>query len=116
MTSFMNVSKHFFSTQLKERQLLVHEFCLLCLSNAAATFTNVTEFKALNASCLLFSSAMQLLTVVLDSCLHPNWHLINRGTAKNARDVLDEIACELFKVTEDGRVDSAFASRSKGPE
>ena len=42
-----------FSTKLKERQLLIHEFCLLCLSNSAATFNTVTEFKALNASAQL---------------------------------------------------------------
>jgi hypothetical protein len=42
---------------------------------------------------------MRLLGVVLDSCEQVNWPLLNRGTAKNAKDVLDEISGELFKVS-----------------
>ena len=42
---------------------------------------------------------MRLLGAVLDSCEQANWPLLNRGTAKNAKDVLDEISGELFKVS-----------------
>jgi len=85
------------STQLKDRQLLVHEFCLLCLSHSAASFSAITEVKAVNASAQLFAAAMKLLKVVFDSCTQSNWQLHNRGTAKNAKDVLDEICSELSK-------------------
>ena len=87
----------FYSTQLKDRQLLVHEFCLLCLSHSAASFSIVSEARALNASAQLFQAGVRLLKVVFDSCSKANWHLLSRGTAKNARDVLDEICSELSK-------------------
>jgi hypothetical protein len=62
--------------------------------------TSVTELKALNASAQMFDAAIQLLKTVLESCLQSNWHLLNKGTAKNAKDVLDETCCELFKAVQ----------------
>lgn len=82
-------------TQLKERELLLHEFCLLCLNNAAATYRAVTEWKSLNACIQLFDSALLLLQFVFGSATNKNWILMNRGRAKTAKEVLDEIAREL---------------------
>jgi hypothetical protein len=86
---------HINSTQLMGRQILVHEFCLLCLSNSSATLSQLTENKALNGSMGLFFEALSLLEVVLRSPSQPKWYENNRGVAKNAKDVLDEIAREL---------------------
>lgn len=86
---------HINTTQLMGRQILVHEFCLLCLSNSSATLSHLTENKALNGSIGLFFESLALLEVVLKSPSQTNWYENNRGVAKNAKDVLDEIAREL---------------------
>ena len=56
-------------------------FCLICLSNSAGSFPNITEFKALNAVAQLFDAALRLLEAVFASCTVANWHLLNRGSA-----------------------------------
>jgi len=84
------------TTKLIERQILVHEFCLLCLSNSSSTFCQLTENKALNGISDLFFESLNLFEVVLRSSSSSKWYENNCGhVSKNAREVLDEIAREL---------------------
>jgi len=83
------------------------------LSHSAASFSIVSEAKALNASAQLFEAAVKLLKAVFDSCSKSNWHLLNRGTAKNARDVLDEICSELSKSISLHRKSEKVGDRSE---